>query len=152
MVRSTFALASGALLLAMIAPPGSAAAPAAADGPAARLSPSQAAVISGAIAKLKSPQERSLASAWTDAKKVAEFICRPQATTVLKRRFNADRVFLGTDDPSTLELRSDAQLTGNGQYRAGSKWRTFAFSCVLDPRKGTATSFQTTAAPADQVP
>lgn len=139
MVRSTTVLAS-ALLLAMITKPASAA--------EARPSAAQAAVIAGEIAKLKSPQERSLASAWTDAKKVAEFICRPLATSVLKRRLNADRVFLGTDDPGTLQLRSDGQLTGSGQYRAGNNWQNFTFSCALNPRNGTATSFHTDPAPA----
>ena len=143
-MRSGSVLASGAVFLAMIASPAYAAA---ADAP--RLSPAQASVIAGEIAKLKYPQERSLASHWSDAKKVAEFICRPLATAVLKRKANADRVFLGTNEPDTLHLLSNRELQGGGQYRSGDDWRTFTFSCALDPRNGTATAFKTSSASAD---
>src|SRR5262249_20661733 len=75
----------------------------------------------------------------------AEFICRPLAMRVLKRRFKgADRVFLGTDDPSTLHLLGNRRLSGSGQVRMGSDWQTFTFSCNLDPRTGEAVSFETT--------
>lgn len=114
---------------------------AAADTP--RLSAAQSAVIANGIAKLNYQQEQTLASHWSDAKKVAEFICRPLATAVLKRRSNADRVFLGADDPGALHLLSDRQLAGGGQYRAGDSWQTFTFSCTLDPRTGTAVAFET---------
>jgi hypothetical protein len=109
---------------------------------AANLSPAQTSVVAKQIAKLKYPQERSLASGWTDAKKAAEFICRPLATRVIKRRFkNADRVFLGTDQPGTLQLVSDRRLEGSGQARTGSTWQAFTFTCTLDPRTGRAVSF-----------
>lgn len=141
MTGSTSFFGSAVLFLALTGASPSAAAPA-----PSHLSPSQAAVISRAIAKLKYPQERSLAAQWSDAKKVAEFICRPLATAVLKRRSNADRVVLGTDDPKTLNLVSARQLDGSGQYRAGNDWQDFTFSCTLDPQKGTATTFKTSPA------
>ena len=138
MTGSMSLFGSAALFLALAGASPSAAAP-----DQSHLSPSQTSVIARGIAKLKYPQERSLASQWNDAKKVAEFICRPLATSVLKRRSKADRVFLGTDDPKTLRLVGTRQLDGSGQYRAGSDWQTFTFSCILDPQKGTATAFKT---------
>jgi hypothetical protein len=112
---------------------------------ASHLSSAQAAVVAGKIAKLKYPQERSLASRWSEAKKAAEFICRPLAMRVLKRHFKkADRVFLGTDDPGTLHLFGNRRLSGSGQVRIGYDWQTFTFSCTLDPRTGKAVSFATT--------
>jgi hypothetical protein len=111
---------------------------------AAHLSSAQAAVVTRQIAKLRYPQERSLASRWTDAKKAAEFICRPLATSVLKRHLKeADRVFLGTDEPRTLRLESNARLSGRGQIRIGYNWQIFTFSCAMNPRTGKAVSFKT---------
>ncbi len=112
---------------------------------AAHLSSAQVAVVARDIAKLKYPQERSVASHWTDAKKAAEFICRPLATSVLKRHLKeADRVFLGTGEPHTLRLESNNRLSGRGQVRVGYNWQTFTFSCALNPRTGKAVSFKTT--------
>jgi hypothetical protein len=99
---------------------------------APRLSPAESAVINEKISRLKHPQERALAAHWSDAKKVAEMICRPFATTSLKRRIKgADRVFLGTDDPSTLRLLSENRLEGCGQVRIVSDWRDFSSSVTL---------------------
>ncbi|MER9576547.1 hypothetical protein NKJ09_18895 [Mesorhizobium sp. M0189] len=110
---------------------------------AARLSPAQASVVTAEIAKLKYPEERALAKGWTDAKKVAEFICRPAAMKALKHRIKGvDRVFLGTDDPSTLQLVSNRRLTGSGQARTGDDWQAFSFSCGLNPQTGKAISFE----------
>jgi hypothetical protein len=142
MTRSISHFGSAAVFLAMAV-----ASPLLAAPDTHHLSPAQASVIAGAIAKLKYPQERSLASHWSDAKKVAEFICRPMATAVIERRSNADRVFLGTDDPSTLHLVSDRQLEGSGQYRAGGDWHSFTFACALNPQNGTAISFKANVAP-----
>ena len=115
-----------------------------------RLSPVQASVAAGRIAALKYPQERALASGWSDAKKVAEFMCRPLAMKVLKRRYKgADRVFLGTDDPGTLNLVNNRSLTGSGQVRTKSGWQNFNFTCGVDPRTGRAVSFQSTPTSAD---
>ncbi|HEX2759774.1 MAG TPA: hypothetical protein VHM27_04635 [Rhizomicrobium sp.] len=107
------------------------------------LSPAQMAVVTRQIVQLKYPPERALASAWSDAKKVAEFICRPLAMTVLKQRFKgADRVFLGDDKPQSLQLAGDHQLTGYGQVRIPTGWRTFDFSCALDPKSGKVLGFE----------
>jgi hypothetical protein len=112
---------------------------------AASLSPAQAALVTGQIANLKYPEERALAGQWSDAKKAAEFICRPLADRVLKEQLKtADKVFLGTDDPKTLDLVSNSLLKGSGQVRTGSDWRIFTFSCALDPETGRAVSFEPT--------
>lgn len=110
---------------------------------AEKLSAAQMTVVAKQIGQLKYPQERALASAWSDAKKVAEFICRPLAMNILKRRFKgADRVFLGDDKVQSLQLAGDHQLTGYGQVRIPTGWRTFDFSCALDPRSGKALGFE----------
>lgn len=118
-----------------------------------RLSPAQASVVASKIATLKYPQERALASGWSDAKKVAEFMCRPLAMKVLKRGYKgADRVFLGTDDPGTLNLVSNRSLAGSGQVRTSNGWQTFTFTCGVDPRTGRAVSFQSTPTSPDAAP
>lgn len=118
-----------------------------------RLSAAQNAVVARDIAKLKFPQERALASGWTDAKKAAEFICRPLAMKVLQRRNKtADRVFLGTDDPKTLNLVSNRRLDGSGQVRTANGWQEFSFICQLSPKTGTALSFKTMPVPASAAP
>jgi hypothetical protein len=133
---SRFSLALGAIFWVSLA----ASAPAA----AAELSPAQASFLANEIAKLKLPEERALAKDWTDAKKVAEFICRPAAMKTVRKRFKgADRAFLGTDDPKTLQLVSNRLLTGSGQARTGgTNWQIFSFSCVLNPKGGKAVSFE----------
>lgn len=106
------------------------------------LSPAQNAKIAHAIAALKSPGERELASGWSNAKKVAEVICRPAALPALRKQVpDADRVFLGTDDPSTLTLVSTRSLTGSGTVRSGMKWRDFTFTCALTPSSGKVAGF-----------
>jgi hypothetical protein len=58
------------------------------------------------IATLKTPADRTLAENWSNAKKVAELICRPAALPALKKQDQrVDRVFLGTDDLKGLRLR-----------------------------------------------
>lgn len=108
------------------------------------LSKAQQDVVNAQIAGLQSQEERTMASEWSDAKKVAEFICRPLAMSDL-RTWNktADRVFLGTDDPSTLTLSSNQRLTGSGQVRIGNDWKNFTFDCKLDAGTGKALSFET---------
>jgi hypothetical protein len=134
-VRMFFCLAGCAWLMSPSAK--------AADGSMPQLSPAQAAVVAKQTGQLKYPQERALASSWTDAKKAAEFICRPLATTVLKQRLkSADRVFLGDDKPQSLQLVGDRQLTGHGQVRTADGWQTFDFSCALDPKSGKAVRFE----------
>ena len=118
-----------------------------------RLAPAQNAVVARDIAKLKYPQERALATGWTDAKKAAEFMCRPLAMKVLQRRNKtADRVFLGTDDPNTLNLVSNRSLTGSGQVRTTNGWQPFNFTCGLSPLTGKAVSFKATPSPTSAAP
>lgn len=114
------------------------------------LSPAQSVKITRAIAALKMPEERNLASGWSNAKKVAEIICRPAALPALKRQVpQADRVILGTDDPTTLTLVSTRSLTGSGSVRAGSQWRDFTFTCALTPSSGKVAGFTAVLKPAD---
>jgi hypothetical protein len=106
------------------------------------LSLAQKAAIAKSIAALKTPEERRLATSWSNAKKVAEVLCRPAALPALKKQVpNADRVFLGTDDPKTLTLVSTRSLTGAGQVRSGSAWRDFTFTCALMPSSGKVAGF-----------
>ena len=106
------------------------------------LSAAQSKAVAKSIAALKRPEERQLASGWSNAKKVAEIICRPAALRTLKKQIpGADRVFLGTNDPATLTLVSNKSLVGTGQVRSGANWTEFSFACQLDPRSGKARSF-----------
>jgi hypothetical protein len=74
-------------------------------GPAPSLA--ESAVISRHIATLRSSADRDVALHWSNAKKIAELICRPAALPVLKRQAKgADRVFLGTDAPQSLTLEA----------------------------------------------
>jgi len=107
------------------------------------LSSKQQAIVDRKIAGLKSPGDRRVAGEWSNAKKVAEVLCRPVALSVLKRQATGvDRVFLGTADPHTLNLESNRRLTGSGQFRTPKGWREFTFTCELDPDTGKVTSFQ----------
>jgi hypothetical protein len=129
-----------ALLLALIlaVPPG-ASAHVSAPTP---LSDTQVKVIAGQIAALHSSAERGLSNDWVPAKKAAEFLCRPLALDALKTKVaDADRVFLGDNDPATLRLVSAERLEGSGSVRAGSDWLTFQFTCVMNPTTGKATRF-----------
>jgi hypothetical protein len=110
---------------------------------ATALSKAQQDIVDTQIAKLQTSEERSIASEWSNAKKVAEFICRPLAMSELKKwSKDADRVFLSTDDPGTLSLTADKLLTGSGQVRTGNDWTEFTFKCELDPGTGKALSFK----------
>jgi hypothetical protein len=112
------------------------------------LSKMQAGVVTKQIATLKHAEERQMAKGWTDAKKVAEFICRPQAQQTLEKQVKGtDRVFLGSDDPASLTLEGNTQLHGSGQLRAANNWQDFRFECRLDPVSGKATSFVATMTP-----
>jgi hypothetical protein len=112
------------------------------------LSPAQNKVIAAKIAKLRYPQERELARGWSDAKKVAEELCRPAARQVLRRQVRgADRFFLGTDATDTLTLEGNTRLTGTGSVRSPSGWRDFTFECRLNPQTGGVTKFLATLKP-----
>jgi hypothetical protein len=107
------------------------------------LSPAEMRIVERQIATLESPGERHMAEGWSNAKKVAELICRPQALIVLKKQSNGvDKVFLGTDASDSLALESNHRLTGSGQFRAPQGWRDFTFTCDLNPETGRVTAFQ----------
>jgi hypothetical protein len=113
------------------------------------LSSAETAAVSRQIATLHSSVDRSVANGWSNAKKVAELLCRPAALPVLKKQLpGTDRVFLGTDDPKTLNLESNARLTGTGSARTPKGWHDFTFTCEVDPETGKATSFVSTLTPA----
>jgi hypothetical protein len=113
------------------------------------LSAAETAAINRQIATLRSSAERKMANEWSDAKKVAETLCRPAALPALKKQIpGVDRVFLGTDDPKTLTLESNGKLTGTGSARAPKGWQDFTFSCELDSDTGKATGFEAVMTPA----
>jgi hypothetical protein len=106
------------------------------------LSPAESAAVTRQIATLHSSVDRSVAKGWSNSKKVAELICRPAAAAAMKKQIaGTDRVFLGTDDPKTLTLESNAKLTGTGSARNPKGWQDFSFTCEIDPATGKATSF-----------
>jgi hypothetical protein len=113
------------------------------------LSPAETAAVTRQIATLHSSVDRSVANGWSNSKKVAELICRPAALPVLKKQIpGTDRVFLGTDDPKTLNLESNAKLTGTGSARTPKGWQDFTFTCEINPETGKVTSFVPTLTPA----
>src|SRR5665213_3346125 len=98
------------------------------------LSKAEYSIVARQIATLKSPGERRMAAGWSDAKKMAEMICRPAALRALQKQNRAvDRVFLGTEDPTTLTLESSARLTGTGEYRTPQGWQNISFICEVNP-------------------
>ena len=110
------------------------------------LSPAEKANIAKQIAAMKGSADRQLAESFTNAKKVAEYLCRPLALPELrKQQKGADRVFLGTNAPETLTLESNHRLVGTGSFRYPAGWKDFKFSCELNPETGKATAFTTTA-------
>ncbi len=115
----------------------------AADRTEPTLSSAEVAVISRQIATLRSPTDRSVAQEWSNAKKVAELICRPVALPALKKQIKeTDRVFLGTDAPQSLTLESDRRLAGSGQARTPQGWQDFTFTCNLNPSTGKVIDLQ----------
>jgi hypothetical protein len=108
------------------------------------LSPAETTVIARQVATLKSSVDRRVALDWSNAKKVAELICRPAALPVVKKQAQgADRVFLGTGAPKSLTLESNRRLTGSGQFRTRQGWKDFTFTCNLNPATGKVIDFQT---------
>ncbi|WP_422648791.1 DUF930 domain-containing protein [Cupriavidus sp. H18C1] len=130
-----------ALLAALVA---TAAYPVAAQD-SSPLTDSQRQALDRAIGTLRTPADRNVASQWSDAKKVAEVMCRPLALQELKRTdAKVDRVFLGDDTPQSLSLNGNTVLEGRGQARGRSGWRNFTFTCALDPQTARATAFEAT--------
>ncbi|EAO4206420.1 hypothetical protein M8Q70_003545 [Salmonella enterica] len=92
-----------------------------------------------------SPEDREyIQHEWSDARKVAEFICRPSALETLRKGPpKADKVFLGDGHNGGLTLHSSIRLTGTGQYRShGTEWEKFNFTCELSPLTGEVTDFR----------
>ena len=117
----------------------------------AALSVAETAAVNRQIATLHSSVDRSVAKGWSNSKKVAEILCRPAALPALKKQIpGVDRVFLGTDDPKTLNLEGNQKLTGTGSARAPKGWQDFTFTCELDPATGKATTFTAVLTPAAQ--
>jgi hypothetical protein len=112
------------------------------------LSAAEKANIARQIAAMRGPADRHVAEGWTNAKKVAEYLCRPLALPELKKQEKgADRVFLGTNAPETLTLESNQRLVGTGTFRYPAGWIDFKFSCELNPARGRATAFTATPLP-----
>ncbi|WP_201472323.1 hypothetical protein [Escherichia coli] len=86
---------------------------------------------------------QSIRAEWTEAHKVAEFLCRPVALNMLRKMHpEVDKVFLGDGKNGGLTLHSSSQLTGTGQYRTrGINWVPFNFRCLLSPSTGAVTGF-----------
>ena len=115
------------------------------------LSAAESSAVARQIATLHSSVDRNMANGWSNAKKVAETICRPAAVAALKKQIpGTDRVFLGTDDPKTLNLESNAKLTGSGSVRNPKGWQDFTFACEVDPETGKVTSFVPMLTPAGE--
>ena len=113
------------------------------------LSAAERHIVARGIATLKAPADRTLAANWSNAKKVAEWICRPAALpAVRKQDQRAGRVVLGTDDLESLTLETNGRLIGSGLFRTVHGWQDFNFACEVNPETAKVTSFQITPLPA----
>ena len=109
------------------------------------LSPAQQKVVSQQVTRLKGTEEKADVNGWSDARKLAEFFCRPIALAEFKKaNKQASRVFLGRDDEDVKKfvIEGNTKVSGNGSVRFFGEWKDFSFACTLDPDKGTATSFK----------
>lgn len=80
---------------------------------------------------------------WTQAQRVAEFICRPLAQKEISRQYaGVDKVILDQGKENTQHLSSERLLTGNGQYRTGNTWTPFLFECEISAQTGKAVKFR----------
>lgn len=87
---------------------------------------------------------------WNNEKKVAEFICRPAADTVLRNQHpSIDRYFLG-ETPTGTDLKfiagpprtGETVLSGNASYRTkNGTWSDATFSCVIASASGKVLTF-----------
>lgn len=82
-------------------------------------------------------------NSWTEAQRVAEFICRPLAQQEIARQHaGVDKVILDQGKENTQHLLSDHLLTGNGEYRTGNTWTPFLFECEISTQTGKAVKFR----------
>ncbi|SFO08537.1 hypothetical protein [Xenorhabdus japonica] len=111
--------------------------------PSQQLSPSQKEYLQQQINEQTTDKSAlSMVKDWSDAKKVAEFICRPFALPIIKQHYrDADTVFLGDVSPDSIRLEHPSELVGLGMYRTDDGWHDIRFSCKLDAT-GKAKSFQ----------
>ena len=94
--------------------------------------------------QISNEQDRmAIKNEWSEAHQVAEFLCRPVATTVIQRQESlVEKVILSDGEQNSLTLHSPIRLTGNGQYLiSGSKWIPFYFRCDLSSITGKVTRF-----------
>lgn len=97
------------------------------------------------IAKLRHPEERKIAHEWPPEKQVAETLCSPFALKQWKKMDpTADRMVLGDDGDTSLELKEGGSIAGHGQVRQKNGWTSFRFTCTVDARDGSVKSFQHT--------
>ncbi len=95
--------------------------------------------------QVKNKNDRQSArNEWSEARRVAEFLCRPVALKEIQKRYpDADRVFLGSGHNDGLTLHSASRLTGCGQFRTGGgDWSRFNFECQVDPVNGNVLQFR----------
>jgi hypothetical protein len=142
-------LALSAFLVLMLTQTGSSQTAAPQSEPA--LSPAETAAVKRQIETLHSATDRTVATGWSNSKKIAELFCRPAALPVLKKQIaGVDRVFLGTDDPRNLTLESNQKLTGTGSARTPQGWQDFTFTCEIVPATAKVTSFVPVLPPASK--
>ncbi|HEX4022034.1 MAG TPA: DUF930 domain-containing protein [Acidobacteriaceae bacterium] len=122
-----------------------------AERPEPKLSAAETAIVNRQIETLKDPGEQRMAQGWSNAKKMAEMICRPAALHVLKKQdADVDKVFLGMDGAESLTLESDQRLTGSGEFRTPQGWKDFSFTCEVNAETGKVTNFQHSLVPAHE--
>ncbi|OTA15956.1 hypothetical protein Xvie_02293 [Xenorhabdus vietnamensis] len=114
-----------------------------AQAPSQQLSPSQKQYLQQQINEQTTDKSAlPMVKDWSDAKKVAEFICRPFALPIIKQHYkDADKVFLGDVSPDSMRLEHSSELNGIGMYRTDDGWHDIRFSCKLNAA-GKAQSFK----------
>ncbi|MBD1229483.1 hypothetical protein [Xenorhabdus griffiniae] len=111
--------------------------------PSQQLSPDQTKYLQQQInEQVTDKSALSMVESWSDAKKVAEFICRPFALPIIKKYYkDTDKIFLGIDSKESIRLKQPSELVGIGMYRTNDGWHDIRFSCKLDAT-GKARSFR----------
>ncbi|MJN99469.1 hypothetical protein DNX92_23150 [Salmonella enterica subsp. enterica] len=109
-----------------------------ATGVEAKLTPQQVSALNALIDKqVTQPGDREIIAGWTEAQRVAEFICRPALQKEIRRQFPAaDKTILDQGTGNQHHLESPSLLTGNGQFRTGIEWTRFNYRCELTGSSG----------------
>lgn len=94
--------------------------------------------------QLRTQSERDYVNkSWTEAQRVAEFICRPLAQHFIQQKFaGVDKVILDQGPKNTQHLMSANLLAGNGQYRIGNDWTPFHYECGISEQTGESLDFR----------